>query len=78
MSVLLNVSGASAPDAVAGAVSFTGKERYLTLLGDVGKAVAVGAESGEDLDEISMEFLELKVSVNVQSFLLGACLLCRL
>lgn len=64
VSVLLNTSGASATTTDSGGdVSFTGKEGYLTLLGSVGKAVAVGSEAGEDLDEISTEFLDLKVPV---------------
>lgn len=45
----------------SGDSSFVGKEGYLSLLGEVGKAVAVGSEPGEDVDEISTGYLDLKV-----------------
>lgn len=45
----------------SGDSSFVGKAGYLSLLGEVGKAVAVGSEAGEDVDEISTGSLDLKV-----------------
>lgn len=42
-------------------VSFAGKGDHLTLLENLGRAVAVGAEAGEDLNEISTGLVNLKV-----------------
>lgn len=41
--------------------SFVGKAGPLSLLGEVGNAVAVGSEAGEDVDEISTGYIDLKV-----------------
>lgn len=41
--------------------SLAGKDGYLNLLADVGKAVAIGAEDGEDLAEIATKDLAFKV-----------------
>ena len=41
--------------------NFVGKAGYLSLLGEVGNAVAIGSEAGEDVDEISTGYLDLKV-----------------
>lgn len=41
--------------------SFVGKAGPLSLLGELGNAVAVGSEAGEDVDEVSAGYLDLKV-----------------
>lgn len=41
--------------------SSSGTEVSLDLLGNLGKAVALGSEAGEDLDQISAESLDLQV-----------------
>lgn len=61
LSVLLNVSETSSAP-VAGNTSFSGKEQYITLLGSLGRAVAAGAEAGENLDDVSAGPLGLKVN----------------
>lgn len=63
LSVLLNVSDLADP-AVGGSStqSFREKGEYIDLLGSLGRAVAVGAEAGENLDDISAGSLGLKVS----------------
>lgn len=62
VSVLLNVSDSSPSAAGAGDTLFTGKEEYVTLLGTLGRSVALGAEAGEDLDEINAGSFDLKVA----------------
>lgn len=49
--------------AATGYAEIAGNGPTFSLLADLGKAVAVGAEAGEDLDEISTEFLHLKVGL---------------
>lgn len=44
-------------------MSLAGKDTFLSLLGDVGRAVASGAEAGEEIDETSTGSLDLKVSI---------------
>lgn len=60
--MLLNESATSFTD--AGDLTFTGKESFLGLLESLGKAVAVGAEAGEDVDEISTGNVGLKVQIS--------------
>lgn len=49
----------------AGDSSFTGKADYLSLLAEVGNAVAAGSEPGEDVDEVSTGYLDLKVGTTL-------------
>lgn len=65
LSVLLNASEASSSsssDSFTGSTSFGEKEEYITLLSSLGRAVAAGAEAGENLDDISAGSLGLKVT----------------
>lgn len=63
--MLLNVSDTSSPSVGGGNVdSFSEKEEYIDLLGGLGRAVAVGAEAGENLDDIKAGSLGLKVESN--------------
>eukprot|EP00904_Undaria_pinnatifida_P010764 jgi/Undpi1/6818/HiC_scaffold_21.g09294.m1 len=65
LSVLLNASEASSSsssDSFTGSTSFGEKEEYITLLSSLGRAVAAGAEAGENLDDISAGSLGLKAA----------------
>lgn len=66
MSVLLNASETSSSSwsssSLTRSASFGEKEEYIALLGSLGKAVAVGAEAGENLDGIRAGLLGLKVT----------------
>lgn len=46
--------------------TFSGKEEYVTLLGNLGNAVATGAAPGEDLTTISTGSVGLKVNTPVR------------
>ena len=58
VSVLLNTSSIAS---TSGGWNFDGKADYLSLLGELGNAVAIGSEAGEDVDEVSTGYLDLKV-----------------
>lgn len=61
--VLLNATETSSVGTGYGKI--TGNGATFSLLADLGKAVAVGAEAGEDLDEITTGYLHLKVGLPV-------------
>lgn len=58
VSVLLNGSGEIL---AADGAGFTGKTDTLSLLGSLGQAVALGAEAGEDIEEVGTGTVDLKV-----------------
>ncbi|CAM9185182.1 unnamed protein product, partial [Sphacelaria rigidula] len=58
---LLNGSSTSVPESRE-TTSLAGKDVYLPLLADVGKALAVGAEDSEELAEISVGHISLKAA----------------
>lgn len=60
VAILVNVSETAA----TGGASLGGRNESLGLLEDLGKAVAEGAEADEELDEISTEFVDLKVELS--------------
>lgn len=62
--VFLNESAAS--HAGGEDLMFTGKESVLELLESLGKAAAIGAETGEDVDEISTGSINLKVGADIK------------
>lgn len=61
--VLLNATETSS--ASTGYAEIAGNGATFSLLADLGKAVAVGAEAGEDLDEITTGNLHLKVGLHI-------------
>lgn len=61
VSVLLNESDASSAAANDG--DLAGKSSTLALLGSFANAVAIGAEAGEDVDEVSAGSIDLQVTV---------------
>lgn len=61
VSVLLNESDASS--AAADDTGFAGKNDTLAVFDSLANAVAVGAEAGEDIDQVNAGSTELQVTV---------------
>ncbi|CAM9843656.1 unnamed protein product, partial [Ectocarpus sp. 4 AP-2014] len=66
MSVLLHESDPSST-ATQGGGYYSGRNDVLELLGSLGRAVAIGSEAGEDIDEVSTGSVDLKAAKVAES-----------